>query len=264
MIKRLTIALVSIFSFMALAVSPTLAAKNSSPAATPLGNDISWPQCGKTLPSGQAFGIVGVNGGKANNFNPCFASELNWAQSSSLSITAQPAAQLYLNTGNPGDVLAQYNVTDWPTSSVAADPFGPCSGTWTDNQACSWEYGYERAQADAANVGSPAYNYWLDVETGNSWTNDYGKNQAALGGMVYYLEQQGSTVGLYSTSYQWGQIAGTNNPGGNLNGLPSWLPGARNQKTAKSNCALAPLTAGGTVTTTQFVSGSLDYDYSCI
>ena len=249
---------------MTLAASPALAAKNSPAAATPLGNDISWPQCGKTLPSGQAFGIVGVNGGKANNFNPCFASELNWALGSSLSTTSQPAAQLYLNTGNPGDVLAQYNVSDWPTSSVASDPYGSCSGTWTDSQACSWEYGYERAQADVANVGSHSYNYWLDVETSNSWTGDFAKNRAALEGMVYYLGQQGSTVGLYSTSYQWGKIVGTNNPGDNLNGLPSWLPGARNQKTARSNCNLSPLTVGGAVTITQFVSGGLDYDYSCI
>jgi hypothetical protein len=69
---------------------------------------------------------------------------------------------------------------------------------------------------------------------------------------------------LYSTSYQWKQIVGTNNPGGNLNGLNSWLPGARNQKSAVSNCSLSPLTLGGVVSVTQFVSSGFDYDYSCI
>jgi hypothetical protein len=52
-----------------------------------------------------------VNGGKASNFNPCFSSEWVWAETSTGG-TSQAPAQLYVNTGNPGDVLAQYNVMD--------------------------------------------------------------------------------------------------------------------------------------------------------
>ena len=48
---------------------------NGSPLAT--GNDVSYPQCGKSFPSGQAFGIVGVNDGLANNANPCLANNAN-------------------------------------------------------------------------------------------------------------------------------------------------------------------------------------------
>ena len=40
----------------------------STPSA---GNDVSYPQCGSTLPGAPAFGIVGVNGGLANDLNPC-------------------------------------------------------------------------------------------------------------------------------------------------------------------------------------------------
>ena len=47
-----------------------------------VGNDISHPQCNTTYPSGQAFGIVGLDGGKPTDDNPCFASELAWAQGS--------------------------------------------------------------------------------------------------------------------------------------------------------------------------------------
>src|ERR1039457_2468788 len=48
-------------------------------SGTPGGNDVSYPQCGVTLPSQQAFGIVGVNEGLANTTNPCLADEKAWA-----------------------------------------------------------------------------------------------------------------------------------------------------------------------------------------
>jgi hypothetical protein len=50
----------------------------------------------------------------------------------------------------------------------------------------------------------------------------------------------------------------------NLYRLPSWLAGARTLAGAKRNCSDAPLTAGGEVTVTQYVSGGFDYDHSCI
>jgi hypothetical protein len=140
-----------------------------------------------------------VNGGKASNFNSRFASEWAWAQTATGS-TSETPAQLYINTGNPGDVLAQYNVSDWPTSSSAADPYGTCSGTWTDDLACAWEYGYERAIADVNFVGSSAGRWWLDIETADSWTSGPAKNQASLEGMVYALEQGQAKVGIYSSS----------------------------------------------------------------
>lgn len=254
---------------MYMAAVPAMAAKHSVASTTTttvsLGNDVAWPQCGKSLPSGQAFGIVGVNGGKANNFNSCYATQLAWAQKSSGKVAAQPPVQLYLNTGNPGDVLAQYNVQDWPTTSdPAIDPYGQCSGTWTNDKPCSWQYGYERAQADVAFVGAGSYKYWLDVETVNSWSSDLSKNQAVLEGMTFYLQHQGSTVGLYSTAYQWNQLIGTPAAGSSLNGLDNWYPGASSQKNAVSYCSKTPFTPGSKITLTQYVSRNLDYDYSCI
>ena len=68
-------------------------ARSAPPSKTPptTGNDISYPQCGTAFPSGQAFGIVGVNGGLANRLNPWLGeynggpatSELYWAWGSS-------------------------------------------------------------------------------------------------------------------------------------------------------------------------------------
>lgn len=238
--------------------------------AAPTGNDISYPQCGGAYPSKSAFGIVGVNGGKATTFNSCFASELAWAQKTTGAVAAQPKAQLYVNTANPGDVLEQYAVTTWPTSSdPSIDPYGTCSGTYTNDRACAWQYGYERAQADVTEVSkttSPAdYVWWLDVETGNSWTNDPAKNRAALEGMVYGFNQAGAAkVGIYSTSAQWSTIGGSVPAGSPLYVLNEWRPGARNLSGAQSNCSLAPFTGGGKVVLTQYVSANLDYDYSCL
>jgi hypothetical protein len=243
------------------------------------GYDISWPQCGKTFPSGQAFGIVGVNDGLANTPNPCLgpygggarsSSELVWA-SGSTGASKLPRAALYVNTADPGP-----GVADWPTSNTSpagADPSGPCDGS--DSPACAWEYGWDRATQDIAWLSAAAttvgvksaasdYPWWLDVETANSWeTGSAGltNNVADLQGMVAALEAAGASVGIYSTSYQWGVITGGSKDG-NLSGLDDWVPGARRQSSAQSNCSLPSFT-GGTVTITQWFSNPYDSDWAC-
>ncbi|MDP9117833.1 MAG: hypothetical protein M3O28_11370 [Actinomycetota bacterium] len=239
------------------------AGRTPAAATSPsVGNDVSWPQCGKPLPSRHAFGVVGVNGGKASNFNSCFTAEWTWAKRST-GTTSQMPTQLYVNTGNPGDVLAQYNVTDWPTSSIAPDPYGACAGTWTDSLACSWEYGYERATADTAFVGSGSGAWWLDIETSNSWTSDRAKNQASLEGMVYALQHSGAQVGIYASSGSWSTIFGAVVSSTPLYSLREWRPGATTLSRAISNCSLAPFEGNGRVVLTQYVSTNLDYDHSC-
>ncbi|HSX17930.1 MAG TPA: hypothetical protein VLE51_01060 [Candidatus Saccharimonadales bacterium] len=256
-------------------------AKGSSNNNTPnnLGNDISYPQCSKSWPSNQAFGIVGVNGGLANTTNSCLVQQLSWATKSS-GITTQSKVQLYVNTANPGGL----NTPSWPTNNIdpagnlTLNPYGICSGT--NSLACAWQYGWNRSVEDvrqrfipaaqSANLStSPsAYPWWLDVETINTWQSGSSfanaSNAADLEGMTAYFQSVGVNVGLYSTTYQWGQIAGSVNGGSNLNGLSNWRPGARNLSGAKSNCSLAPLTSGGKVVLTQYIANNLDYDNSCI
>jgi hypothetical protein len=238
----------------AAAQAPRLSAKT---AAVQTGNDISWPQCGKMLPKGQLFGIVGVNDGLANNTNPCLSTELAWANTSA-GTTTQPKTALYVSTANPGNL----SVADWPTSGTNA--YGSCTGN--DDQACAYQYGWNMAQADVLNRGVPngtSYKWWLDVETGNSWETNTANNTADLEGMTSYLQSTGSGVGVYSTSYQWHKITGTVNSSSNLFALPNWLPGARSLSGAQSNCKLSPLTPGGQVVVTQYVSSQTDYDYAC-
>jgi hypothetical protein len=265
----------------ALPVGAALARPGSSSST---GYDISYPQCGKTLPGGQAFGVVGVNGGLATTGNPCFADQLKWAYGSS-GLVNQPKAQLYVNTGNPGGL----GTSSWPKNNTdpagfnAPDPYGSCDGS--DSPACSWQYGWNRTAEDdqrlvvaALGLGEPTgvtdYHWWLDVETLNTWESGsdvaLASNRADLEGMVAYLKANGAAtgagglLGVYSTGLQWGKIAGTVPNGSNLNNLNSWLAGAVSLQGAKKNCQSAPLGSGGWVSITQYATGGLDYDYSCL
>lgn len=233
------------------------------PDSTPVGYDLSWPQCGDIPPSGQAFAVVGVTGGLANNTNPCLADQLAWAETS-VGGTAQPRVALYVNTANPG-LLGSW----WPTSNTYREltvdnPYGTCTGE--ADAACAYVYGWAKAFDDVADrgVSEPGrYLWWLDVETDNTWQDDQAANRADLEGMTAFLESIGATVGLYSVGSQWEAIVGTVPPQSNLYDLPSWLAGAQSLWGALSNCLLPPLTEGGQVTMTQYVTGDLDHNYSC-
>jgi hypothetical protein len=246
----------------------------ASAAVTKEGYDVSHPQCGTTLPSARSFAIVGVNGGLSTRANPCLVTQLRWAARSNGSVTTQPKAQLYLNTANPGELRAQ--VSTWP--EAGSTPYGTCAGE--NDQACSWQYGYERAQNSVVSFFTPAartagvdtlpsrWTWWLDVETENTWQSGspdaQARNRATLEGMTAYLLSRGGRVGLYSTGYQWGLIVGSVPSDSNLVGRNSWLAGATSLTQAKTYCTRAPLVPGGRVTVTQYVQGSLDRNHSCI
>lgn len=250
-----------------------------TPTITKIGNDISYPQCGKTLPTGYGFGIVGVNGGIASNSNPCLSTELEWA-THALGTLNQAKVQVYVNTGNPGGL----NTATWPKNNtdpagnMTSNPYGICDGS--DSMACAWQYGWNRAVDDVQSRFIPAaqsagvstkpsdYPWWLDVETVNSWKDSgdakFDENKAVLEAMVSYFQSRGINVGIYSTSYQWGQIVGSVSSGSNLNGLPNWRPGASDLSGAQDNCSVSPLTSGGSVVLTQYTTNNFDYDYSCL
>lgn len=281
--KKLMVAALASTIFM-LGGGPTvMAAKPSvqpSKTVIPLGIDVSYPQCGKTLPTTHAFGIVGVNGGLATTTNPCLTNQLRWADKA-LGTTNQDNVQLYVNTANPGG----FNTDSWPKNDVDAagltqtNPYGVCDGS--DSLGCAWMYGWNRALEDDRDRFQPAarqaglsadagdYVWWLDVETENTWkpaTSGFNtrSNVAVLEGMIAYLNSINARVGLYSTAYQWNSIVGSSvGPDSNLNGLPNWRPGGSSLRTAKEACKAAPLTAGGTVVLTQFISKGLDYNYAC-
>ena len=236
-------------------------------AATPPGpgNDVSWPQCGKPLPKGQTFAIVGVNNGLANNTNPCLATQLSWARKSTGG-TGQPRVALYVNTANPGTAGSWWPRSNTYRGKTVSNPYGKCSRGAT-GAACSYMYGYAKAYDNVTSRGisnPKSYIWWLDVETENTWSADKRANRADLEGMAAYFKSIGVKTGIYSTRWQWSQIVGTVPSSSNLYKLPSWLAGASSLASAKRKCAEAPLTRGSKVVLTQYISGGFDYNHSCI
>jgi hypothetical protein len=260
---------------VALAVAAAVLAVpgTASAAPTTVGYDVSYPQCRSSLPADRPFAVVGVNGGLSTKANPCLGTQLAWAWKSSGAVPAQPKAQLYLNTANPGEVRSQ--VSTWP--KTGATPYGLCDGG--NSAACSYRYGWERASYSVTSFFAPvaqtarvetnpaAYIWWLDVETMNTWqsgsTEAKARNRATLEGMTDYLVSRGGRVGLYSTNLQWGQIVGTVPATSTLAGKPSWLAGASSLSGAKANCSRPALVPAGTVTMTQYVQSGWDRNHSC-
>ncbi|WP_175324137.1 hypothetical protein [Arthrobacter sp. C9C5] len=234
------------------------------PDAAALGYDVSWPQCGARLPNPAKFAVIGVNGGRPGTENPCLLTQLAWGAGTAGAAAGIPVP-VYVNTANPGRDGSSW----WPASNAyrgkkVTNPYGVCDGT--SSPACAYTYGYALAFDDAnlRGVPDPAHHlWWLDVETGNSWSPDTAANTADLEGMTAYLQSTGAEVGIYSTAHQLGKIAGTVGPGSNLNKLKNWIPGADSTASAQAKCASEPLTPGGTITMTQFTAGDLDYNYPC-
>jgi hypothetical protein len=274
------------------------------------------------LPAGGAFGVVGVDDGIANVVNPCLTSEITWASgtsgtaSTSYGTGAQPKAQLYVNTADPGDVYNGQPIADWPSNNAGGgtDPYGACTTTVVklgrhktatvgqNSPACAWQYGWNAAAKDvtffrnavsgqgALDQSAGDYPWWLDVETGNTWQSAAGgglaMNDAVLEGMVTSFSTLSTTgggaatVGIYSTGYQWNQIAGgestvdanwsglTHAPApAPLDGRPDWVPGATGASGADSTCTAnvaftRTAATNANVTLAQWVS-SVDGDVSC-
>lgn len=288
--KSLIIAL-SFVSVLSISLLPTavFAAKpvtGGGPKPTPtieyVGYDVSYPQCGKRLPTDHYFGIVGVNGGLANNTNKCLADQLVWANQAKTG-SNQSKKQVYVNTANPGELISE--ITTWPTTAydlngnLPNNPYGnTCTGE--NDTACSWLYGWNRsiytegvfksaATSKRLSANTAEYVWWLDVETMNTWQSGDNdaliRNTAAIEGFGAYYQSKGAGIGLYSTADQWTEITGNNiSANSNLRNLPNWRPSGASLTNAKANCAVDPLTPGGFISLTQYVVKNLDHNHSCI
>jgi hypothetical protein len=223
------------------------------------GYDISYPQCSTASTSWPvaAFGIVGATGGRAFTSNSCLGTEFAWAGS-----------------GTPGAAPSLYMNLNYPVGSTASNgktgPAGTCSKS---NSVCyAYNYGYNAASY-AFGLGASSTMWWLDIETGNSWSKTNSLNDQVIEGAVDYIQTHGATAGVYSTASMWRTIAGssfvpgaTPGPGGLTSPLvvaANWVPGS------SSLCgnAGAALYSSGAVwlaqSTVQVNGATYDADYAC-
>ena len=231
-----------------LASSPAIA---GPPRSSGAGYDVSYPQCGTSLPSRPLFAIVGVNNGRPFNDNPCLANEYAWARTS----TSSRPVDLYMNTANPGTLSAHWG--------NPATPKTDCDPLMSEDLSCAYDYGWNAAAEAMAwagsQTGTSAGAWWLDVETANSWSSNTAVNNADLQGSIDYLSQHGaSNVGVYSTAYQWNAITGTSAA---FTSLPNWLAGGKSAKQAPTLCNSS--FGGGSVQVVQYPAGKLDGDAIC-
>lgn len=209
------------------------------PTPGTIGWDISWPQCDDgTKPAGPVnFAIIGVNGGRMNTKNDCLREQFAWAS------TGRTIPQVYVNTSGMPDGYVHQGCNE---SDLA------CNAYQYGHEGAAYAVTYARSQNVDPRV------WWLDVETANFWTADKAMNARVLSGMIDYLQSTGHSLGVYSTPYQWGIIAGDFAPQ-----LPVWTAGAADLAEAPTRCTDRYAFGGGKVAMVQYVSEVFDTNYFC-
>ena len=257
-----------LFAVAFVTVGATAAEAKPPRGSAPTGYDVSYPQCGRALPTNVSFGMVGVNDGIVYSANPCLgagdgSSELAWAE------RYEAVPILYANTADPGPALSSH----WPTGQTSPEV---CDSSQPDSSACSYDYGWNAAAnsyRDAVNAyislgqlspsatQTPQPNeWWLDAESANSWESNTANNVSELQGEVAYLQSQGVTaIGFYANASDWQTITGSTSV---FSSLPSWRPGAGSQHTAASFCGTTGIT-GGPTRYSQYASNGFDADVRC-
>jgi hypothetical protein len=189
--------------------------------------DVSWPNCGTSAKTGDVFatGIIGVTGGLDFHPNPCLGQEATWFSHYAV----------YINTGYPGRARGQKYLSS------------PRHCAPTEDSCLAYNYGFNAATyairyASLQNVHADIW--WLDVETENSWTDNFLVNRQFLRGAEAATKQKVwfATVGIYSSPNQWNEIVGPWQ-----NKLPVWLAtGATDKNTAVQVCRTKSFTGGST------------------
>jgi hypothetical protein len=235
-------------NFTAAPAAPAASAASAAPtpqsvgtnAPGAVGYDISWPQCHGPLPAPSTLAIVGMNDGTAFTTNPCFKKEAAWA---GLNLS------VYINLNSPDPKHPEQFAN------------GPAGGCPPGASLCDfYNYGYNAASNAVENIflhGYAARTIWLDVETSNIWSADTWLNDQVISGAISALQHAGVTPGIYSTGYQYAQIAGTFHAS-----VPEWLATGIGLTAPAPQCS-TPSFTGGRVTLVQGYLGPFDGDFAC-
>lgn len=247
-IAGLLLSFVTVFGFLA----------NLAFAATPFytagttGYDISYPQGTGPYPQQPyAFGIVGVTSGRAYNNNPYLTQEYAWAENATANgtVNATPPS-LYMNLNAPVGSTTKGN-TSTPIKCNKGDKICEAHNYGWNAAAESYLY----AQNETPSVTSPMW--WLDIETGNSWSSSKDINAATIQGAIAYLATQGVTTGIYSNASMWNSIIGN----AATFAVPNWIGGNNSNFTTFCNSSFTG--TGSAVYLVQYSLNGFDGDYAC-
>ena len=190
--KKLKLAVFCASALVGLTAIVASAAQPDPYVSGTTGYDVSWPNSCSATVSGSAFGIVGVNGGRPFTTNACFGPQYAAAPAGATSV--------YLNTAYSGAYKKNID-----TVNCAKAPAG-----LTGSYAQAWQIGCSEASSSYAAVGNTRtpVMWWLDVETGNSWSSsNFTLNADAIRGAADELHSlTGRAVGIYSTPGSWSTI----------------------------------------------------------
>ncbi len=204
-----------------------------------VGYDLSFPSCASPLPTGQAFTVIGLNGGRPFTPNPCFVAE--WT-------AASPPRSVYINTAFGSPLMR--HITPDCASAAAAQPLSVAGQD-------AYAVGCSEGEADWQLLGSAQPQViWLDVESANTWSPLPGLNVATLEGLLEQLlgHTPRPVVGVYSNADYWTQITG------NWSGLsaPEWVaPSVTDPPGCPASFSAGPVWLG------QSINGLLDTDTVC-
>lgn len=240
--KRVALLVVVAFVSALAVVVPAAADGADGPAY-----DISWPQCPDTYPEGGfSFAVIGLTGGRPFTTNECFRTQYAWAQ------TAQSHPDVYINL-------------DFPKAGrreSLTGPYGVCDPA--DDWCRGYNWGFNLAKDSirrAAGFGVTPGRYWLDVEQENYWSDDQRNNAQVVRGALDYFLDFNIPIGIYGTSYQWGEITG-----GFMAPvrLPLWAAGAEDAEEARARCDdRRRVFAGGEIWLVQYPEGEFDGNVLC-
>ena len=218
--------------------APVLPLKGDPYVHGSMGYDVSSFQCAKhnravrqaKLPKTTTLAVVQVAGWLDSATNPCLSSLLGWAHTAA----------------TPHDPTSLYLFLNAPTASAAAGrqdaagPAGNCAHVAPAKRAScrAYNYGYNGANQAlryAASRGARLRLWWLDVEGGRApgafaqfgrgeyWAQSTALNDRTIQGAIDALRKEGITVGIYSSSLQYANIAGNFVPRGPR--IPLWVAG---------------------------------------
>jgi hypothetical protein len=212
------------------------------------GNDISWPQCPKSVggyglpgPTAHAsFALLGLTDGGSFRANPCLASQVAlvktrrlWAGAYAISTYPTPAqlalyggtGTLLARLGRVGAAQARFNI------------------------------------ATMARVGLRSPMVWMDIEprTQSPWSASPVSNNAVIDGVIGGYRAAGVRAGIYSYTTAWKAITGARL----LPGLASWVSsGHKSQTVAAASCSMASY-SGSPPWLIQWTGTDRDYDLTC-